>query len=243
MQPLGALRKALWRRRHSALLTAIIVTFAVRPVVGDAPGVDMLFSLAMMLLLAVAMYSMDVNDLIGEPTKLAAERRRQTIVGWVLAIVALGERIMVLVAPSPRLMLLSTIAWLLFFAYVSAAKLSNLVRQKVVTGEAISLAVAVYLLLGMTWGLLYMLIFQRHPDAFHFERQPDALHATHNDFIALLPVFVYFSLTTLATIGYGDITPVTLSARYAAVAQGIAGQFYLAILVARLVALQITRRE
>ena len=43
----------------------------------------------------------------------------------------------------------------------------------------------------------------------------------------------YFSLTTLSTVGFGDITPVTLQARYAAVAEGITGQFYLAILVAR----------
>jgi hypothetical protein len=43
---------------------------------------------------------------------------------------------------------------------------------------------------------------------------------------------IYFSLTTLSTIGFGDITPITLQARYAAVAEGITGQFYLAILVA-----------
>ncbi len=50
-----------------------------------------------------------------------------------------------------------------------------------------------------------------------------------------IPVLIYFSLTTLSTIGFGDITPLTLQARYAAVAEGITGQFYLAILVARLV--------
>ena len=51
----------------------------------------------------------------------------------------------------------------------------------------------------------------------------------------------YFSLTTISTIGFGDITPLTLQARYAAVAEGIAGQFYLAILVARLVGLYMSR--
>jgi len=55
------------------------------------------------------------------------------------------------------------------------------------------------------------------------------------------PVFLYFSLTTISTIGFGDITPLTLQARYAAVAEGITGQFYLAILVARLVALHMVK--
>jgi len=57
----------------------------------------------------------------------------------------------------------------------------------------------------------------------------------------IFPILGYFSLTTLSTIGFGDITPVTLQARYAAVAEGITGQFYLAILVARLVGLQMSR--
>jgi voltage-gated potassium channel len=50
-----------------------------------------------------------------------------------------------------------------------------------------------------------------------------------------------FSLTTLSTIGFGDITPLTLQARYAAVAEGITGTFYLAILVARLVGIQMSQ--
>jgi hypothetical protein len=48
-------------------------------------------------------------------------------------------------------------------------------------------------------------------------------------------------LTTLSTIGFGDITPVSLQARYAAVAEGITGQLYFAILIARLVGLYMIR--
>ena len=51
---------------------------------------------------------------------------------------------------------------------------------------------------------------------------------------------LYFAGTSLTTIGFGDITPVSLQARYAAVAEGIMGQFYLAILVARLVGMQMS---
>jgi len=57
----------------------------------------------------------------------------------------------------------------------------------------------------------------------------------------IVNVLLYFSLTTLSTIGFGDITPITLQARYAAVAEGITGQFYLAVLVARLVAMQMSQ--
>jgi len=55
-------------------------------------------------------------------------------------------------------------------------------------------------------------------------------------------VLGYFSFITLTTVGYGDISPVTLQACYAALAEGVAGQFYLAILVARLVNMQLARQ-
>jgi hypothetical protein len=65
--------------------------------------------------------------------------------------------------------------------------------------------------------------------------------ARRPEFQHFFPIFGYFSLTTLSTIGFGDITPLTLQARYEAVAEGITGQFYMAILVARLVGMQMSR--
>ena len=101
------------------------------------------------------------------------------------------------------------------------------------------MAVSVYLLMGFCWALLYAIIFQRHPESFAGIVAAGSIQSTH--FQHIFPVFGYFSLTTLSTIGFGDITPITLQARYAAVAEGITGQFYLAILVARLVGMQMTQ--
>jgi hypothetical protein len=132
-------------------------------------------------------------------------------------------------------------SWLLFFVFITWSELRAVVKQKEVTGETISMAVSVYLLLGLCWGVLYILIFEHDPQAFNFGSAPSPTLGLGYNEAQLFPVFIYFSLTTLATIGYGDITPVSLQARYAAVAEGITGQFYLAILVARLVGLYITR--
>jgi hypothetical protein len=126
-------------------------------------------------------------------------------------------------------------SWLLFFVYVTWSQLRSLLKQREVTGETISMSISIYLLLGMSWGLLYIVIFTRHPDAFSFGISP-GVSEQH-----MFPILIYFSLTTLSTIGFGDITPLSLQARYAAVAEGITGQFYLAILVARLVGMQMSR--
>jgi len=99
----------------------------------------------------------------------------------------------------------------------------------------------VYLLLGFTWGLFYIVIFQLQPNAFSFGGSANLASGGPAELQPLFPIFIYFSLTTLSTIGFGDIVPLTLQARYSAVAEGIMGQFYLAILVARLVSLQMSQ--
>ena len=125
----------------------------------------------------------------------------------------------------------------MFFSYVTWSQLRGVLKQREVTGETISMSISIYLLLGLSWALVYVIIFTRHPEAFQFATPiPGGVSEAYR-----FPIFIYFSLTTLSTIGFGDITPLSLQARYAAVAEGITGQFYLAILVARLVGMQMSR--
>jgi voltage-gated potassium channel len=225
----------LMARRHTGLLLAIVGLFAVRPFLGDTGTGSIAFSLAILLVLLVALLTIQVDDLVGERAALLVQRRRRTILGWVLAVPAITERVWVFFAPSPRLVMVGALSWLGFFVYVTWSQLRSLLKQREVTGETISMSISIYLLLGLSWGLLYIVIFTRHPEAFSLGASPQAgeQHA--------FPILIYFSLTTLSTVGFGDITPLTLPARYAAVAEGITGQFYLAILVARLVGMQMSR--
>jgi amino acid transporter len=187
----------------------------------------------------VALYNINVDELVGERGVLLTQARHRRLLGWILAAAAGAERIAIIVAPSPTLDIIGTVCWLLFVAFVTVSQLRSVLRQREVTGETICMAVSVYLLMGFCWALLYAIIFQRHPESFAGIVAAGSIQSTH--FQHIFPVFGYFSLTTLSTIGFGDITPVTLQARYAAVAEGITGQFYLAILVARLVGMQMTQ--
>ena len=230
-----AIVRDLRARRHTVLLIAIVALFAVRPFLGDSGAGAIVFSLSMLLVLLIALLTIEIDDLIGERDVLLVQRRRRRFVGWALAVPAITERLWLFFAPSPRLILVGSISWLVFFAYVSWSQLRSLLKQRAVTSETISMSMSIYLLLGLTWGLVYIVIFTCHPEAFSFGTSP-GVEEQH-----MFPVFIYFSLTTLSTIGYGDITPLTLPARYAAVAEGITGQFYLAILVARLVGMQMSQ--
>jgi hypothetical protein len=226
-------------RRHTALLVAIIAAFAVRPLIGDVGVGPILFSTALVLLLLVALYNINVDELVGERGILLAQSRRRRVVGWVLALAAIGERVSIFFAQSRALLVAGSICWLMYLAFVTFSELRSVLKQKEITGETISMAISVYLLLGVTWGFLYMLIFQLQPGAFASLSVPHSGGAS--DLQPIFPILGYYSLGTLSTIGAGDITPLSLQARYATAAEAITGQFYLAILVARLVGLQMSQ--
>jgi amino acid transporter len=237
MQLPEGIGRRLRARRHTALLITIVALFTVRPFFGVTGGTAVLFSLVALLVLLVATLTIQVDDMVGERGALLVQKRRRSLIGWALALPAVAERLWEFLAPSPSQALVGTVFWLLFFCYVAWSQLRSLLKQREVTGETISMAITIYLLLALCWAFLYMGIFVRHPEAFHFATPlPEGERVVYR-----LPILIYFSLTTISTIGFGDITPITLQARYAAVAEGITGQFYLAVLVARLVGLQMSR--
>jgi len=232
----GFLTRQLLPRRHTALLVAMVAMFATRPVIGDLRFGPIVFSIALIVLMMVSIYTIQVDELIGEREALVARKRRQSKIGWLLAIPAVADRLVVAFVPIPSVVRAGLFFWLIFFVYITWNELRGIVRQKEVTGETISMSVSVYLLMALTWAFLYHLLYSVQPQAFSFGSSP-----APNSLSQTFPVFLYFSLTTISTIGFGDITPLTLQARYAAVAEGITGQFYLAILVARLVALHMVK--
>ncbi len=225
-------------RRHTALLVAIIASFAARPLIGDVGLGPTIFSITILLVLLLALYNINVDELVGERGMLLAQARRRRLIGWVLAVTAAAERLTAIVVQNRMVNLAESIGWLLFFSFVTFSELRSVLKHRDITGETISMAISVYLLLAATWGFLYLIIFQRHPGAFAGLVVAN-LSGTF-DIRPLFPIFGYYSLGTISTIGAGDITPVSLQARYATVAEAITGQFYLAILVARLVGLQMS---
>jgi hypothetical protein len=85
-------------------------------------------------------------------------------------------------------------------------------------------------MLGLLWTVAYWLVDQLTPGAFAFNG--NAERQSIRGFNAF-----YFSFVTLSTVGYGDITPVSKVARMLAAMEAITGLLYVAVLIARLVAL------
>lgn len=101
-----------------------------------------------------------------------------------------------------------------------------------VTGHRIRGAIAAYLLLSVIFSLIYSLIHFLNPNSFHFATTGAIARQD----------FFYFSVVSLTTLGFGDITPVTPIARTFVMFEAFTGQLYPAILIARLVSLAVDTR-
>lgn len=117
---------------------------------------------------------------------------------------------------------------IVFTAFVASHLLRFMLRAPKVTEEVLYAAVATFLLLGVLWGLAYMLAGILSPNAFAFtvgeHRRMTGVEA------------MYFSFGTL-TSNYGDIIPLSNVARMLAMTESTIGMFYVVVLIARLVAL------
>ena len=101
-----------------------------------------------------------------------------------------------------------------------------------VSRQRIEAAVAAYLMIALAFAASYHLISFLIPGAFAFVDEAPNLGDLRFE-------FDYFSVSTITTLGYGDITPVHPFARALAMTEALVGQLYPAILLARLVSLHI----
>lgn len=158
-------------------------------------------------------------------------------------LVALGAALIPLqpVALYLGLLWLTTIHILLFVAFLlllSWIILAHVFRRSRINLHCILGAVAVYLHLGLIFALLGTLLVLHVGDGAYSFAQP--LETEH---VRLLSRMTYFSFTTLTSVGFGDITPVFPLAGSLANLEALCGQLFPAILLARLVSMELESRH
>jgi hypothetical protein len=152
-------------------------------------------------------------------------------------LLAIGVRWGGTVFGTPRLLfwngvltLLSALAFLLIVLWW-------VYREGPVTGHRVRGAIAAYLLLALCFSLAYDLIEYVHPGSFTLPLGGTQGMQTRS------ASFLYFSVVTLTTVGFGDIAAVHPVARSLVMVEALVGTLYPAILLARLVTLQLETRR
>lgn len=200
------------------LLAILAVLFVLAPVLDDLPGGDLIEALLLSAVMVCSVFA------------VGGQRRTLTI-ALALLVPALGGKWANHLLPGSFSALFYLLATLAFFGFVVAHLVGSVLRAARVDANVLCAGLSGYLLLGLLWMPAYLLAARMNPAAFNLPSGSPAVGGLDR-FSAF-----YFSFVTLCTVGYGDVTPASKAARMLAITEAIAGLFYVAVLISRLVAI------
>ena len=223
MKSLSETKTALQQKGHRLLLASIVLMILASPFLSVNPTLSWLLGVFL------------ITVLLAAARTVAGPGLRFKIV-LVLGFAALLSQLASLGTQWGWLATGRYVATPLFLFWVCGMLLRDIIlRSHTVTAELILGAVNVYLMIGVGFAFIYGLIELLQPGSFSGLEE---LASTPDRVL----YFLYFSFITMSTLGYGDISPLTPHGMTASYVQAIFGQMYLAILVARLVAMYIDSR-
>lgn len=216
----AGLWQAYLQHRYAFLFYSLILTLVVAPILKmiGMPGTFLQLFLALNLLAAAF------------PVKSRKGR-------WVFpAIVLVGIvfRIASVQAGYSYFSTLSLGLWTVIGLYAVFVALRFALSSSSITSEHLYAALSSYLLAGVFMGVLYWSLQQVWPASI-------IVNGSGASQPFLLEEGIYFSFITLATVGYGDMVPGNGVVRNLAIVEAIAGQFYLAVMIARLMSLYMSK--
>ena len=205
--------------RNAALLIGLLVLIIVSPSIPESSS-GVLFELVFDSILIAGVYS-------------AGPGRHQ----WpflVLTVVTLAVRWGEHLSGMSQLDVGALFITVLWLVYAVSIIIGHLFQRRDVTVDTILGAVVTYLLAAVAFTMLFEIIELQNPGS--FSGIPDQARSHRAE---LGSSMLYFSLVCITTMGYGDIVPVSNLSRPLAVLEGVFGQLYLAVMIARLVGLHI----
>ncbi|MEM7211638.1 MAG: potassium channel family protein [Pseudomonadota bacterium] len=205
----------IYRSKNFLLLVSLVLLILVSPLFVGTPARHLVFDALLNVVLLATVYA-------------AIENRRTRAVALVLAIVAMALMWANYSDPLDPGRLAGLILYILLCLFAIGLVLRRIVLAPTVNFDVLCAGIGLYLLLGVTWALIFVVMDAIQPGAFE-----SISLGLENDWT----VFLYFSFATLTTLGYGDISPDSAVAQVWAVSEAVTGVLYLAVLVARLVSL------
>jgi len=208
-----------------ALTFHTVVGYPLVSVIGSSIAIQLTNNLVLFAVLLLGLFALTRNNIT------------RIVLGGII-LVAISVRLARFVFGAPWLLgwdiLLSLVASI---AFVSTT-MRYAYKKGPVTSQRVQAAVAAYLLIILAFALGYMLISFLIPGAFEFAEKAPNIDDPRSEYI-----LHYFSISTITTLGYGDIVPVHPFARTLATVEALVGQLFPAILLARLVSLSVVDRE
>jgi|WetSurMetagenome_2_1015567.scaffolds.fasta_scaffold03124_7 hypothetical protein len=210
----------LWRE-ESGLSHCLVILTVLLFVIYPLAGVGMANNLGVLVFALLLLFGVPaaggLGSMVGRADALIA-------VAWV------GVELLIVFSPGYSLLIIEACVTLAALLFLQSTILIQVFKPGRITAHRIRGAVATYLLLGLSWAWIYRLILLLVPGAIVEASNP-------GQDLAIGTKLVYFSFTTLTSVGYGDIVPVGPFARSFSNLEALLGQLYPVVLIGRLVSL------
>ena len=170
-------------------------------------------------------------------TYILCDSRRSTIIALVLGLPAVIAHVSYVFLPDTLSYGLPLGAFIIFYVYMEVSVLRHVSSPDAVDADIIFGAACAYIILGMIFAMAYAYVEQHQPGSFgNLITATDPILEPDETFRgAHFTTFLYFSYTTLTTLGYGDIIPKTPAAQSLTSLEAVAGVLFVGAFVARLV--------
>ena len=213
--------KACHKDRFLFLIVLIVALIVIGPFVEGFIGLRLFMDLFFSIIFITTIYA-------------ASQKRSHIIIAVILVIPTILALWSEDFAISNTLITIGHICGLILFAFAVISILIYIFSAQVVTRQTISAAIVVYLLIALMWTFIYRLMEILYPASFAI---------AHSKLQDAENLYLYFSLVTITTLGYGDITPIGRQVTSLAVLEAITGQIYLVVVVAWFVGMYVSRKS
>jgi len=207
--------------RFSVLLVLTVLLILVAPFLREFVRIQLIMDIVTTAILVAAIWA-------------TGERKHQAAISFGLALPFLALTWVNYAIHNDLVTLMAHLVGILFFGYVIYSILKFITEKKIVTREVIFAAIVSYLFIAVIWANGYSALELVQPGSFS---------VPEGAFQGSGSVFFYFSIVTLTTLGYGDVTPLTQQAGSLAAVEALVGQIYLVVLVAWLVGMYVSRKS
>jgi hypothetical protein len=207
----------------STILLALVLIFLFIVPAFPSGSLTIIYNILLTVILVFAALSMD--------------RARKK--AFVVAVLAIAFEWVAYFLDLSAILSLSQVVLFLYFILIVVGMIIQIATTRQVTARVIVESITGYLLLGIVFSTVIMVLVRNYPGAYLVGGAASSI----SDAGWQLSESIYYGFITFTTLGYGDIIPLVPLSRSIAVLASVTGQIYLTVIIAMLVGKFLSSRQ
>lgn len=221
-------RTIFFRYRFTILFLLLVCVMLIPPFFEDAVWIAAFWDGLFTLILLWTLYTV-------------AGRQKVLVLAVLILIPTVASTWLAQPGEGRYLVYIDNISNIIYFGLICVFMGEYILTARRVTLEVIFAAMCLYMIIAVLWAAIFANIEIFYDTAFTYNGRVAAEAGVNDENI--FRIMVYYSFVTLSTLGYGDIVPVTFVSKNWAAMEAMVGQFFIAVIIARLVSVYSVEKD